>query len=238
MVFSKQRMWPLKSPKISVSSRGGAQQRGGKQMRANANKRWQAQANASKRRGENASKRKQTLANVDKCKQTLTPPFIAFFNTPFAIPSKIALIKGHRSIQIGYRQTLSRRGINFRLQIQNRAARRLNFHYRDRSVGISAENLSLQIQILSWISINFHCRYRCRAWNELILWSFRQQRYFGRFKGYISNLSCVENSFSISFFLFVSWDLWVTGALPSDTKLLLTKNYFEIIIFENYEFHA
>ena len=30
--------------------------------------------------------------------------------------------------------------INFQLQIQNRAARRINFHSRDRSVGMSAEN--------------------------------------------------------------------------------------------------
>ena len=45
-------------------------------------------------------------------------------------------------------------GINFRLQIQKRAARRISFHYRDRSLGISAENLSLQIQILSGIPIN------------------------------------------------------------------------------------
>ena len=35
------------------------------------------------------------------------------------------------------------------LQIQNRSARRINFNNRDRSVGMSAENLSLQIQILS-----------------------------------------------------------------------------------------
>ena len=56
--------------------------------------------------------------------------------------------------------------INFRLHIQNRAARRINFHCRDRSVGISAEKPSLQIQILSWIPINFHYRYRFRARNE------------------------------------------------------------------------
>ena len=55
----------------------------------------------------------------------------------------------YRSIQIDHRQTLFLGGINFRLQIQNRAARRMNFHYRDRSVGISAENLSLQTQVLS-----------------------------------------------------------------------------------------
>ena len=55
----------------------------------------------------------------------------------------------YRSIQFDYTQTLFLGGINFQLQIQNLAARRINFHYRDRSVGISAENLSLQIQILS-----------------------------------------------------------------------------------------
>ena len=42
-----------------------------------------------------------------------------------------------------------------------RAARRINFKYRDRSVGSSAENLSLQIQILSRIPMNFYYRYRC-----------------------------------------------------------------------------
>ena len=60
-------------------------------------------------------------------------------------------------------------GINFQLQIQNRAARRINCHYRDRFVGISAENLSLQIQILSWVPVNCYYRYRFRAQNELIL---------------------------------------------------------------------
>ena len=39
--------------------------------------------------------------------------------------------------------------------MQNRAARRINFHHRDRSPGISAENLSRQLQILSGIPINF-----------------------------------------------------------------------------------
>ena len=37
-------------------------------------------------------------------------------------------------------------GINFQLQIQSRAATRINLHY---TVGISAESLSVQIQILS-----------------------------------------------------------------------------------------
>ena len=55
----------------------------------------------------------------------------------------------YRSIQIDYRQRLFLGEIIFQLQIQNRAARRINCHYRDRSVGISTENLSLQIQILS-----------------------------------------------------------------------------------------
>ena len=53
------------------------------------------------------------------------------------------------SIQIDYRQTLLW-GINFQLQIQKRAPRRrINFHDRDRSLGISVESLSLQIQTLS-----------------------------------------------------------------------------------------
>ena len=45
--------------------------------------------------------------------------------------------------------TLFLGGISFQLQIQDRAARRIDVHYRDRSVGISAESVSLQIQILS-----------------------------------------------------------------------------------------
>ena len=48
----------------------------------------------------------------------------------------------YRSLQIDYRQTLSLGGINYQLQIQNRAARRINFHYSDRPLGISAEKLS------------------------------------------------------------------------------------------------
>ena len=48
-------------------------------------------------------------------------------------------------------------------------AGRMNFHYGERSVGITAENLSLQIQILSWIPIKIHYRYRLRAQKELIL---------------------------------------------------------------------
>ena len=78
------------------------------------------------------------------------------------------LISVYRSIQIDYRQTFPW-GNNFQLQSQNRVARRINVHNRDGSVGISAEHLSLQIQILSWIPINFHHRYRFRAQNELTL---------------------------------------------------------------------
>ena len=63
---------------------------------------------------------------------------------------------GYRTIQINYRQTLSLRGSNFQLQIQNCAAKGINFHYRNRSVGMSAENLSSQIQILSYIPIHVH----------------------------------------------------------------------------------
>ena len=44
---------------------------------------------------------------------------------------------------------------------------------------MSEENLSLQIQILSRIPINFHYRYRFWAQNELILQSFQLQRYAG-----------------------------------------------------------
>ena len=57
----------------------------------------------------------------------------------------------YRSIQIDYRQTLFWRGVHFHLQIQNRAARRINFHHRDRSLGISADNHSVQILLLSLI---------------------------------------------------------------------------------------
>ena len=52
------------------------------------------------------------------------------------------------SIQMNYRQTFLGE-INIKLQIQNRPARRIDVHYRDRSVEISSECLSLQIQILS-----------------------------------------------------------------------------------------
>ena len=48
----------------------------------------------------------------------------------------------YRSIQIDYRQTLFLGEINFQLQIQNLAARRIAFHYGDRCVGISGDNLS------------------------------------------------------------------------------------------------
>ena len=55
----------------------------------------------------------------------------------------------YRSAQIDYRQRPFLGAANSQLQIQNRAARRISCHYRDRSVGIPAENRSLQIQILT-----------------------------------------------------------------------------------------
>ena len=99
--------------------------------------------------------------------------FFTGVHTPiFLIPKSIVLLRDicmYCSTQNYYRQTLILRAINFQLQIQNPAARRINFHYRNRSVGISAENLSLKIQILSWIPTNFQYRYRFQAQNKLIL---------------------------------------------------------------------
>ena len=70
---------------ISVSRRGGAQQRGGGE--ANASERKQTQTNVDKRKQTQRRKRKQTWTNASKRKQTLTPPFIAvFLHPPFAIP--------------------------------------------------------------------------------------------------------------------------------------------------------
>ena len=102
---------------------------------------------------------------------TFRQPFANLFCQPLSNPlfPWTPGIGGYRSIQNYYRQTSILRAINFQLQIQNPAARRVNFHYRNRSVGIAAENLSLQIQILSWIPINFHYRHRFQAQNELII---------------------------------------------------------------------
>ena len=67
----------------------------------------------------------------------------------------------YRSIQIDHRQTPFLGGINFQLQIQNRAARRINSHYRDRSVGISAQishyryRFSLEFQLISITDTEF-----------------------------------------------------------------------------------
>ena len=65
----------------------------------------------------------------------------------------------YRSIQMNYRLTFFRGGggvgMDFQLHIQNHAARRTNFHYRDRSLGISAEishyryRFSLEFQLIS-----------------------------------------------------------------------------------------
>ena len=62
----------------------------------------------------------------------------------FTMSSQVLVLNAssrYRSIQIDCRQTLflGRGGGNFQLQIQNRAARRVNVHYRDRSVAMSAE---------------------------------------------------------------------------------------------------
>ena len=56
--------------------------------------------------------------------------------------------------------------------MQNRNARRMNFHCRvsERSGGTAAESLTSHIRILSWIPINFHYRYRPWGRNELILY--------------------------------------------------------------------
>ena len=98
---------------------------------------------------------------------SLTIVFGSFF---YFLTIAAFLVTATRSIQIDYRQRLFLGGINFQLQIQNRAATRINCHYRDRSVGISVENLSLQIYRFSLeIPVNFHYRYRFRARNELIL---------------------------------------------------------------------
>ena len=91
------------------------------------------------------------LADVAVSVVTATPPLNS--NPLFQHPDVKVLTNMHtkvyRSIQIDFRQTLLLGGIEFQLQIQNRAARRMNFHYRYRSMGISPENLSLQIQLLS-----------------------------------------------------------------------------------------
>ena len=72
------------------------------------------------------------------------------------------------SIPINYRQTFSLGEINCQLQTQNRAARTINFHYRDRSLEISSESFASQIQILSWFLMIFHQRYRLWARNKVI----------------------------------------------------------------------
>ena len=74
---------------VQCHAEGGATKGGVskcEQTQANADKPGQTQANAEAQTQANASKRKQTRANVDKRKQTLTPPFIAVFTPPFAIP--------------------------------------------------------------------------------------------------------------------------------------------------------
>ena len=65
----------------------------------------------------------------------------------------------YRSIQNDYRQTFFPRAIHFELQIHNRAARRINFHYR--SVGMLAEiphcrhRFCLEFQFISITDTDF-----------------------------------------------------------------------------------
>ena len=53
------------------------------------------------------------------------------------------------SIQIDNRQRLLLGGINFQMQIQNRAARRINCHYRDRSVEFQQKTFHYRYRSLS-----------------------------------------------------------------------------------------
>ena len=69
----------------------------------------------------------------------------------------------------------------FQLHIQNRAARRMNFHYRDRSVGHFSRNLILRIQILPWtpdfgLETNLFCNDVGDDANRSQCWSFQQER--------------------------------------------------------------
>ena len=84
----------------------------------------------------------------------------------------------YRSIQINYRQTPFLGGINFQLQIQNRAARRINYHYREISGNFSRKSLITGTDSLLNSNYDFHYRYRHRGQNKWILCSCRLQQYF------------------------------------------------------------
>ena len=72
----------LSQIQVSVTQRG-AQQRGRKQMRANADKRGQTQANAEAKTQANASKREQTWTDANK---RLHPPLLQFLHPPLQSP--------------------------------------------------------------------------------------------------------------------------------------------------------
>ena len=75
----------------------------------------------------------------------------------------------YRSIQINYRQTLFLGEINCQLQIQNRAARRINFITETDLWEYQQKTSHYRYRFSPEIPINFHYRYRFRARNELIL---------------------------------------------------------------------
>ena len=69
--------------------------------------------------------------------------------------------KSYCGIQIDYRQRLFLGEMHFQLQIQNHAATGTSFHYRDRSLGISAEKshyryrFSLEFQLIAITDTDF-----------------------------------------------------------------------------------
>ena len=77
--------------------------------------------------------------------------------------------KVYRRVQNHYKQTFFPRAMNSNYRYRIVLLEAMTFHYRDRSVEISAEYLSLQIQILPVVPISLHYRYRFRPRNELIL---------------------------------------------------------------------
>ena len=104
-------------------------------------------------------------------RKTATRVLTGKFPVLTKLNTKVFSVNFHMScsIQNDYRQTCFSEGNEFQLQIQNRAARAVNCHYRDRSVEILAEYLSLQIHILPAIPINFHYRYIRQPRNTLVL---------------------------------------------------------------------
>ena len=70
----------------------------------------------------------------------------------------------YRSIQIDYRPRFFLGGVSFRLQIQNRAARRINFHYRKRSLEFQQKisryryRFSLEFQLIYITDTDFRLK--------------------------------------------------------------------------------